>query len=85
MKVHIFIIVVINTLYYLIDQFRQQQAARERQLVFVPRKRNLVPKFNLLGLKPTEEFQPYRMGFFQPHGLGESSKRKCLCISELIV
>ena len=44
---------------------------RERQLVFLPRKRNVLPKFNLLGLKPTENFQPYRVGFFQPHGLGE--------------
>ncbi|CAF0798778.1 unnamed protein product [Rotaria sordida] len=45
--------------------------ARERQLVFLPRKRNFVPKFNLLGLKPTEDFQPHNMGFFQPHGLVE--------------
>ncbi len=43
---------------------------RERQLVFLPRKRNIVPKFNLLGLKPKENFQPYRLDFFQPQGLG---------------
>ncbi|CAF2344631.1 unnamed protein product [Rotaria sp. Silwood2] len=52
------------------DPSRPRQA-RERQLVFLPRKRNVVPKFNLLGLKPTEDFQPHNMGFFQPHGLIE--------------
>ena len=81
MKVHIFIIVVINTLYYLIDQFRQQQAARERQLVFVPRKRNLAPKFNLLGLKPTEDFQPYRMGFFSTSWFGVSHLKRSVSAS----
>lgn len=47
------------------------KAARERQLVFLPRQRSVsMPKFNLLGLKPTEDFQPYGLGFFQPRGLG---------------
>jgi hypothetical protein len=55
---------------YFIDSSRHQHV-RERQLVFLPRKRNFAaPKFNLLGLKPTEDFQPYNMGFFQPQGLG---------------
>ena len=49
----------------------RQRKARERQLVFLPRKHSVsAPKFNLLGLKPTEDFQPYNLGFFQPHGLG---------------
>ncbi|CAF1944552.1 unnamed protein product [Rotaria magnacalcarata] len=49
----------------------RSRQGRERQLVFLPRKRNVVPKFNLLALKPTEDCQPYNMGFFQPHGLVE--------------
>ncbi len=76
MKVYIFIQIFhkrdIEFMIYvlcLIDSSHYQQA-RERQLVFLPRKRNIVPKFNLLGLKPIEGFQPYRKGFFQPHGLG---------------
>lgn len=60
----------VTFIFYLTDPSRSRPA-RERHLVFLPRKRNVVPKFNLLGLKPTENFQPYRMGFFQPHGLGE--------------
>ena len=51
--------------------------AHERKLVFLPRKRTIsAPKFNLLGLKPTEDFQPYNMGFFQPRGLSEWIQRE---------
>ena len=41
--------------------------------MFLPRKHSVSgPKFNLLGLKPNEDFQPYKAGFFQPHGLGKT-------------
>jgi hypothetical protein len=51
--------------------------AQDRKSVFPQRKRIMsAPKFNLLGLKPAEDFQPYNMGFFQPRGLSKRIARE---------